>query len=99
MSPYSIILFIISIIFIVVCILIYKGNTKLIHLNNQNNVNDTKNYAKAFGKALLVYPLTMISSGLIAINENLIKFSVLFLIIGLLASTFLIYKVHKKYNY
>ena len=44
-------MFVISAIFIVFSILIYRGRTELIHSYHRENVTDRVGYGKAFGKA------------------------------------------------
>ena len=48
-------------------IMIYRGNTNLIHDYHQTKVTDPKAYGKAFGKALFVFGLAPLFSGLVAL--------------------------------
>ena len=63
MLPYSILMFVISAIFIVFSILIYRGRTELIHSYHRENVTDRVGYGRAFGKALLVVAASPLVSG------------------------------------
>ena len=67
MLPYSILMFVISAIFIVFSILIYRGRTELIHSYHRENVTDRVGYGKAFGKALLVVAASPLVSGVIGL--------------------------------
>lgn len=99
MYIYSIIMFTTFIIFSIVSYLIYKGNTNLIHDYHQTKVNDKNAYGKAFGKALFVFALVPLLSGVIVyLNKELILLSVFVLVIGLIVGTICIIQVQKKYN-
>ena len=67
MLPYSILMFVVSAIFIVFSILIYRGRTELIHSYHRENVTDRVGYGKAFGKALLVVAASPLVSGIIGL--------------------------------
>ena len=65
MLIYSLIMLPVSVLFMVLSLSIYKGNTNLIHDYHQTKVTDPKAYGKAFGKALTVVGLAPLLSGLI----------------------------------
>ena len=97
MSIYSIILFLTSLMFIILGISIYKGNIALIHSYHQENVTDKVGYGKAMGKALIIFSLPLIISGVLALFiENSIP--VIILIVGMIVGFIPIIKTQQKYN-
>lgn len=101
MLPYSILMFVISGIFLIFSLLIYKGNTNLIHSYHQTKVKDKTAYGKAFGKALLVVAATPFISGVVGLLANtktVAIIAVLLLILGIMAGFGCIFAVQKKYN-
>ena len=82
-------------------IAIYRGKTDLIHDYHQTKVTDKAAYGKAFGKAMLVIALVMLSSGIISLfgdSEKIAMISVAVLFIGLAIGIAGIIAVQKKYN-
>lgn len=101
MLLYSIIMFIVSIVFCIVSYLIYKGNTNLIHDYHQTKVKDKSAYGKAFGKALFVFALSPFLSGVIGLlsdTKMTVLLAISVLMIGLVIGTIGIIQVQKKYN-
>ena len=98
MLLYSIIMFLVAVLFTVLGIAIYKGKTDLIHDYHQTIVTDKSAYGKAFGKAMLVIAIIMLLSGIIGLFENLTILAVAILIIGLVIGIGFIVVVQKKYN-
>lgn len=100
MLPYSILMFVISAIFIVFSILIYRGRTELIHSYHRENVTDRVGYGKAFGKALLVVAASPLVSGVIGLlgTQNSTAVAVAVLIIGLVIGFTALARVQKKWN-
>lgn len=101
MFLYSCILLPVSILFAVLSISIYKGNTKLIHDYHQTNVEDKEAYGKGFGKALGVIAAGIFTSGVVGLlgdSDTIAMAAVIILFAGLFAGLFCIYKVQKKYN-
>lgn len=98
MLLYSIIMFVVAVLFAVLGIAIYKGKTDLIHDYHQTKVTDKSAYGKAFGKAMLVIATVMLLSGIIGLFENLLMLAVAILIIGLMVGIGCIVVVQKKYN-
>ena len=101
MFLYSCILLPVSILFAVLSISIYKGNTKLIHDYHQTNVEDKEAYGKGFGKALGVIAAGIFTSGVVGVlgdSDTIAMAAVIILFAGLFAGLFCIYKVQKKYN-
>ena len=98
MLVYSIIMFLVSALFTVLGIAIYKGKTDLIHDYHQTKVTDKSAYGKAFGKAMLLIATVMLLSGIIGLFKNLLILAVAILIIGLVVGIGCIVAVQKKYN-
>jgi len=98
MLVYSIIMFLVAVLFTVLGIAIYKGKTDLIHDYHQTKVTNKSAYGKAFGKALLVIATAMLLSGIIGLFKNLLMLAVAILIIGLVVGIGCIVAVQKKYN-
>ena len=98
MLLYSIIMFLVAVLFTVLGIVIYKGKTDLIHDYHQTKVTNKSAYGKAFGKAMLVIATVMLLSGIIGLFKNLLVLAVAILIIGLLVGIGCIVAVQKKYN-
>ena len=95
---YSVIMFIVSALFTVLGIAIYKGKTDLIHDYHQTNVTDKSAYGKAFGKAMFVIATVMLLSGIAGLFENSDILAVAILIIGFVLGMGCIVAVQKKYN-
>ena len=101
MILYSCIVLPVAVLFIILSISIYKGNTKLIHDYHQTNVEDKENYGKEFGLALSIVALGPLVSGIVALtgeDDFTALLSVVILFAGLFAGLFCIYRVQKKYN-
>ena len=98
MLVYSIIMFLVSALFTVLGIAIYKGKTNLIHDYHQTKVTDKSAYGKAFGKAMLLIATVMLLSGIIGLFEKLLILAVAILIIGLVIGLGCIVAVQRKYN-
>ena len=98
MFLYSIIMFLVAVLFTVLGIAIYKGKTDLIHDYHQTKVTDKSAYGKAFGKAMLLIATVMLLSGIIGLFEKLLILAVAILIIGFVLGIGCIVAVQKKYN-
>ena len=98
MLLYSIIMFLVAVLFTVLGIAIYKGKTDLIHDYHQIKVTDKSAYGKAFGKAMLVIANVMLLSGIIGLFDNLTLLAVAILITGLVIGIGCIVAVQRKYN-
>ena len=101
MLLYSIIMFVVGLLFVGLSIAIYKGKTNLIHDYHQTNVTDKAAYGKAFGKAMLVIAIAMLFSGIVSLlddSEITTIIAVAVLIIGLIIGFVCIAAVQKKYN-
>ena len=97
MSIFSIILFLTSLMFIILGISIYKGHIELIHSYHQENVADKVGYGKAMGKALIVFSIPMLISGVMALFTELVL-PVIILIVGMIVGFILIIKAQQKFN-
>jgi len=91
-------MFLVSALFTVLGIAIYKGKTDLIHDYHQTKVTDKSAYGKAFGKAMLLIATVMLLSGIIGLFEKLLILAVAILIIGFVLGIGCIVAVQKKYN-
>jgi tellurite resistance protein TehA-like permease len=99
MVAYTVILFLVAVIFAVLAVLIFKGKTELIHDYHQTKVEDKAAYGKDFGKALGLMAVTMALSGIIALfGKNAMLVAVAVLLLGLVISIFAIIRVQKKHN-
>ena len=98
MLVYSIIMFLVSALFTILGIAIYKGKTNLIHDYHQTKITDKSAYGKAFGKAMLLIATVMLLSGIIGLFEKLLILAVAILIIGFVIGIGCIVAVQKKYN-
>ena len=98
MLVHSIIMFLVSALFTVLGIAIYKGKTDLIHDYHQTKVTDKSAYGKAFGKAMLLIATVMLLSGIIGLFEKLLILAVAILIIGFVLGIGYIVAIQKKHN-
>ena len=98
MLLYSVIMFCTAAVFVWMGIAIYKGKTHLIHQYHQTKVTDFPSYAKAFGKAMFVFALAMLASGIVGLFKSLTMLAVILLFIGLIAGIVSIAAVQRKYN-
>ena len=99
MLVYSIILFVVAVLFTAIGIAIYRGRIDLIHDYHQIRVTDKSSYGKAFGKAVLVIAITLLLSGVIGLFDNCVVLAVMVLMIGLLIGIGSMIAVQKKYNH
>lgn len=98
MLVYSIITFIVAVVFTAIGIAIYSGKTDLIHDYHQTKVTDKSAYGKAFGKAMFVIAMALLLSGIIGLFDNFAILAVAVLIIGLVIGIGCIVAVQRKYN-
>ena len=97
MILYAIIMFAVAILFLVMSVLIYRGKTNLIHDYHQTKVTDHSAYGKAFGKALSIFGIAMLASGVVSlISDSML--AIWLLAIGLVLGIAAIVAVQKKYN-
>lgn len=101
MIIYAALMFAVALLFGCVALMIYRGNTKLIHDYHQSNVKDQKAYGRAFGKAMGVIALSMFFSGLISLlgaSDRIALIAVAIMVIGLMGGIIALIKVQKNYN-
>lgn len=101
MVLYSLILLFVAVPMIIISILIYKGNTNLIHDYHQTKVTDKEAYGKAFGKAMFVVSASLLLSGIIGLfgnTEIIATIALAVLFVGLFIGIAWIVAVQKKYN-
>lgn len=101
MLVYSIILFAVAVVFLVLGIAVYRGNTKLIHDYHQTNVkeDERRDYGRAFSKAMFAVFATLLVSGIIAFfGKEVMAVSFIVLGAGLIVSGVIFGTVQKKYN-
>ena len=97
MVLYAVIMFAVAIPFGILSLQIYRGKTDLIHSYHQEKVKEPAAYGKAFGKALAVFPLTMVASGGLGLLGSA-PVAVGSLVAGLVIGIAAIVAVQKKYN-
>ncbi|MEG0751701.1 MAG: DUF3784 domain-containing protein [Oscillospiraceae bacterium] len=97
MIIYSIIMFAMALLMIVVGILVYRGKTELIHDYHQTKVTDKKAYGKAMGKALAGISVPLVTTGIVAFFTASVL-PTLVLIVGIIISLISLILVQKKYN-
>lgn len=101
MLLYSLLMFAVAIVFIVIGLQLHNGKTQLIHDYHQTKVTDKAAYGKAFSKAMFAIAITLAISGIIALfgeTKPIVVASIGTLVIGIVVSLILILKVQKKYN-
>ena len=99
MLVYSMILFAVAVLFLALALLVYRGNTKLIHDYHQTKVKETERqaYGRAFAIGLFVLCATLFLSGVIALMD-IVGVSLVALVAGLIVSVVMLAKVQRKYN-
>lgn len=103
MIIYSVIMFAVAVLFLIIAVQIYKGKTGLIHDYHQTKVreSDKKAYGVAFSKAMFVLAAALAVSGAISLLGETMPIptiAVAVLFVGIAVSVVMIIKVQKKYN-
>ena len=103
MIVYSIMLFLIAILIFAMGVLVYRGNTRLIHDYHQTKIKESEQqeYGRAFAKGMFSACVTFLISGIIALfgkRGSVTAISCLVLAAGLIVSLVILIKVQKKYN-
>lgn len=103
MMLYSLLMFAAAVLFLVLAVAVYRGNTNLIHAYHQTHIKeaDKKDYGKSFSKGLFVLAASLTISGIIALfgaNTPVAVISISVLFLGLIIAFIAIAKVQKKYN-
>lgn len=97
----SILYFAIAAIFIVVGILIFRGNTDLIHDYHQKNVKDFDGYGKGMGKGIISIGVFFLIGAVVTLAVRCESGTIAGIIVslsGFVMSLIYILKVQKKYN-
>lgn len=97
----AILYFAIAAIFVVVGILIFCGNTNLIHDYHQKNVKDFKGYGRGMGKGFIGIGIFFLIGALIILavnNETGTVAGIIVALSGFVLSLIYIIKVQIKYN-
>lgn len=98
---FSFIVLVTSAILIIFGVLIYRGNTNLIHDYHQTKVKDKNEYGKAFGKALCEGGLLLLISAIIPLimqSDKGIQIAIIILFLMIFILLVLLFRVQKKYN-
>lgn len=101
MLIYSVIMFLGAALFSALGVAVYKGRTDLIHDYHQSKVRDKTAYGRAFGKALSLFALAMLLSGVVGLfgdTKGIGIAAVAVLLLGLCVGTGCIVAVQRKYN-
>ncbi len=97
MIVYACILFGVAVLLLVIGMLIFRGNTGLIHAYHQTHVTDKTGYAKAMGRAVMCVGIPPAAAGIAGLFSVGIA-STLILLVGLLMAIVPLVRVQKKYN-
>ena len=101
MLLYSILMLLTAALLIIVGCLIYRGRTHLIHSYHQAKVKDHAAYGRAFGKAMFLFSLGPLLSGLVGLlgdSEPIAVVSLILLFVGFALGLAAILTVQKRYN-
>ena len=103
MILYACILFSAGVLLFVLGMLIYRGNTNLIHDYHQTKIKeeDKEAYGRDFSKGMFGLALTMFLSGGVSLfgeTKSVVLFSEAVLFAGIIISIAVIVRVQKKYN-
>lgn len=101
MWQYSVVMFAVAVLLLVFGVLIYRGNTQLIHSYHQTRVKDKEAYGKGIGKALMVLAAALVVSGIVALlgtEGSVVAAALGVLFAGITAGFIFLLKVQKKYN-
>lgn len=103
MIIYTIIMFVVAMVFLLFGIAIHKGNTKLIHDYHQTKVTESqkKEYGKAFSKGIFGMTISLILSGSVALlgdNASILGVVTSILVIGFVISLIILLRVQREFN-
>lgn len=97
----SIIYFAIAVIFIIVGILIFRGNTDLIHDYHRKNITDFEGYGKGMGKGIISIGIFFLIGAVIILSVDGKSCTIAGIVTafsGFVLSIIYIFKVQNKYN-
>lgn len=98
---YASIMLLAAILFLVLGIAIYKGNTKLIHDYHQTHIKESErlDYGRAFAKGMFVICAALFISGIMAFfGAGALAASLMVLTAGTIVSIIMLVRVQKKFN-
>jgi preprotein translocase subunit SecG len=103
MLGYSILMIVMGLLFLILGIMICKGNTKLIHDYHQMKIReeDKPAYGKDFSRGIFIIALSVFISGVIALfgySATIVTAALIVLFAGLIIGLVIIARVQKKYN-
>ncbi len=96
---YSVVMFVVGILFVCIGIRIHQGDTKLIISYHQKRIReeDLPEYGRAFAKGIFLLALTFFVSGLTALSGKIVVSDVI-LFAGCALSIAILYGVQRRYN-
>lgn len=101
MLAYSVLMFIISVVLIILGILFYKGNIQLMRKYHQRKVKDTLAYGKALGKAYFTMSISPFISGIVGLLGDttiIIVIAVIIFFIGIIVGVCSFVNVQEKFT-
>ena len=101
MVIYLLIMYACAVLFLVLGISIYRGNTKLIHDYHQIYIGEDRKpeYGRAFSKGLFVLSAALFFSGTLdMVLKDGIWLSMIVLIVGILISVTVFVRVQRRFN-
>ena len=101
MIGFSIMMWFISIILILLGISLLKGNSSSVHGKVFDTTNDKERYAKELGKPILLIGIGILTSGIIAIilqQDYSIIIAVGFLLLIVVIAVIWFYKIQKRFS-
>lgn len=97
MPVYALIMYAAAAALAVVGILVYRGNTGLIHAYHQTRVKDKPGYARSVERSLIGLALPLIAAGTLGLFTTS-ALPALVLIVGLIIAVIPLVRAQKKYN-
>lgn len=98
MITFSIIMWFVSIILVLVSVSLLRGNYSSIHGKVFDNTDNKERYAKALGKPVLVMGIGIALSGFIAFAANSIIYSLIIIFCVAVFAGIYFYNIQKEYT-
>ena len=103
MLAYSLILFPVGALFIVLGVLIYRGHTSLVHSYHQERVTDKPAYGRAMGKAVAGIGISALVSGAVSLfplapMDTRVSVAAIVFVAGFAGCFIWILVIQQKYN-
>lgn len=101
MVIYAVLAFILSLVFLFLGIMVFKGRTDILQEKGRNRVTDRKAYGKMFGSGLLIIALGLVLSGALALlGDSTLWLLLCFAVLmgGIVGGMVLIVKAQDTYN-